>query len=184
MIEKMVAKRLHDRVVPFKLEMGNMIESLGKTNSAEVTSLAKQQKDTETALRQQDKVVTSLCDKYEAVVSQLQILEAGGRQSTDEQRSMLQKARDNVRAEALVVLNERLKEEIEALEDRLGKRVEEVEKKTKGIEKKVETSKAEQEEQKAQHEILATKLEDIGKLVAELTVSSNKDTKEEISRPG
>lgn len=181
-IENMVAKRLHERVVPFKVEMGSLIENLGKANSAEVSSLAKAVKDAEATLKQQDRVVTTLCDKYEVVASQLQMLEAGGRQSTEEQRSLLQKARDNVRAEALVVLNERIKEEVGAFEEKVDKRFEEVEKKTKSIEKKIEASKSEQEEQKAQHDTLVAKLEDIGKLVAELTVSSHKDSKEEFSK--
>jgi adenine-specific DNA methylase len=178
----MVAKRIHERVVPFKVEMGTMLQTLGKTNTLEVSQLVKNQKETESTLRQQDKVVTSLCDKYEAMASQLQVLEAGGKQSTDAQRDLMQKARENVRAEALVVLNERLKEEILALEDRLGKRFEEVEKRARGIEKKVDLSKAEQEEQKAHYETLAAKLEDFGKLVAELTVSSSKDHKEDICK--
>lgn len=178
-IETMVAKRIHERVVPFKVEMGTLLENLGKSNSSEVSLLAKHQKETDATLRQQDKVVTSLCDKYEAMVSQLQVLEAGGKQTTDAQRDLMQKARENVRAEALVVLNERLKEEILTLEDKFDKRLEEVEKRSRGIEKKIELSKAEQDEQKAHYETLAAKLEDFGKLVAELTVSSSKDQHKE-----
>jgi chromosome segregation ATPase len=161
--------------------MGNLIENLGKTNSQEVSSLAKAMKELEASLKQQDRVVTSLCDKYEVVTSQLQMIEAGGRQSTEEQRSILQKARENVRAEALVVLNEKIKEEVDSLEDRLGKKIEEVDKKARGVEKKIETSKNESEEQKAQHEALAAKLEDLSKLVSELAQHSNKETKDEIS---
>ena len=173
---------MHERVVPFKVEMGTLIENLGKANASEVSTLAKAVKDAEATIKQQDRVVTTLCDKYEAVSSQLQMLEAGGRQSTEEQRSLLQKARDNVRAEALVVLNERLKEEVGAFEEKIEKRFEEVDKKTKGIERKIEASKNDQEEQKAQHVTLTAKLEDIGKLVAELTMSSHKESKEDLSK--
>jgi septal ring factor EnvC (AmiA/AmiB activator) len=177
-----VKNQLHERVVPFKVEMGALIEALGKANAGEVSSLARQVKDAETNIRQQDRVVTSLCDKYESVAAQLQVLDAGGRQSTDEQRLVLQKAKDSGRAEALVVLNERLKEEIDGIEDRLGKRVEDVEKRTRGVEKKLDASKADQDEQKLNYENLAAKLEDVGKLVAELTVSNHKDSKEDISK--
>lgn len=183
-IEVAVNKKMHDKVVPFKLEMGVLIETLGKANSEEISGLSRSLQEAVATQRQQDRVVTSLCDKYEAVTSQLQVIESGGRQTTDEQRQMLQKARDNVRAEAMVVLNERLKEELDTLEERLGKKIEEVDKRVKGVEKTVDSQKSEQSEQKAKYEALATKLEDIGKLVAELTVSSNKTSSEDIGSLG
>ena len=178
----MVAKRLHERVVPFKVEMGNMLESLGRSNADQISDLSEKLQTTDSSYKQQDRVVTSLCDKYEVLGSQLQMLLDGGRQATEEQKTSLQKARDNVRAEAVLVLNERLKEEIDALEDRLGKRFEEIEKKTKTVEKRFEASKQETDEQKCQSEALGAKLEDITKLVTELTVSTNKDSKEDISK--
>lgn len=175
---------MHERVVPFKVEMGSMIESLGRANSEEVSGLNLDIKNIETQVKGQDKVVTSLCDKYQVIKSQIQLLESSGvkHSNEDEHLSNLQKIRENMKAEATLVMNERVKEEIEQLEDRLGKRFEELEKRAKATEKKIDAEKTDSETQKAQYQELSAKLEDIGKLVAELTVSGSKQNKEEISR--
>jgi chromosome segregation ATPase len=183
-MEALITKKMHERVVPFKVEMGSMIESLGRANSQEVSGLNQEIKNIETQVKGQDKVVTSLCDKYQVITSQIQLLESSGVKNSneDEQLSNLQKIRENMKAEATLVMNERVKEEIEQLEDRLGKRFEELEKRTKATEKKIEAEKTDSETQKAHYQELSAKLEDIGKLVAELTVSGSKQNKEEISR--
>lgn len=180
----MVAKRLHERVVPFKVEMGTMIESLGRANADEVSDLNREVKAVEVMLKGQDKVVTSLCDKYQVITSQIQLLESVGvkQSSKEEQHGNLQKIRENMKAETTMVLNERLNVELEQLESRLDKRFDEIEKRSKAVEKKVDIQKTETEEQKKQQEELVAKLEDIGKLVAELTVNSSKQNKEEFSR--
>lgn len=183
-IEHLVNKRVHERMVPFKVEMGNMIESLGKANLTEVSELSHSLKDLETSIKQQDKVVTSLCDKYQVITSQIQLLESAGvkHNSEEEQLSNIQKIRENLKAETTLIVNERLKDELTQLEDRVNKKLEETDKKTASITKKVDANKTEADEQAKQYQELSAKLEDIGKLVAELTVTKPKETQEQMGR--
>jgi chromosome segregation ATPase len=183
-MEALITKKMHERVVPFKVEMGSMIESLGRANSEEVSSLNHDVRSIESMVKGQDKVVTSLCDKYQVITSQIQLLESSGvkQSNEDAQLSNLQKIRENMKAEATLVMNERVKEEIEQLEERLAKRFEDLEKRSKATEKKIEAERTESDSQKGHYEELSAKLEDIGKLVAELTVNSSKQNKEEISK--
>lgn len=180
----MISKRIHERVVPFKVEMGSMIESLGRANLNEVSGLNQEIKSMESLIKSQDKVVTSLCDKYQVISSQIQLLESSGvkQSSEDEQMSNLQKIREHMKAEANLVMNERVKEAIEQLEERLEKRFEEIEKKNRANEKKIEVEKTESEASKIQYVELSAKLEDISKLVTELTVGNSKENKEEMSK--
>lgn len=165
--------------MPFKTEVGSLLESLGKTNASEVASLARRLEALETAGKSADLKLNAVGDRVEGLAAEARL--AAVAQRTGQSTEIVDAARESGRAEALAVVGTRLNDEIAGLEDRLGKKIEDIEKRTKGVEKKIEASKAEGEEQKAQYDALAAKLEDIGKLVAELTINSGKDSKEDIS---
>jgi len=134
----------------------------------------------------QAKEIVSLQDKFNVTSSQIKLLESSGvkQNSLEAQSSSLEKVRENLKAEVNLLVNSRLNEEITTFEDKMNKKFEETDKKIKTVEKKTDSVKEFAEEAKTEQQKLLTRVEDIAKLVAELTVAKTpkSENSEEIGR--
>ena len=52
-------KKLHDKLVPFKIEVGSLLEKIGKTNMQEVTGLSNEVQQTESSVREAEEKIRS-----------------------------------------------------------------------------------------------------------------------------
>lgn len=124
-------------------------------------------------LENQGKELVSLTDKLNVTASQIKLLESTGVKHSplEEQSTSLEKVRENLRAEVNLVVNSRIMEELQTFDDKINKRLEENDKKVKAVEKKTDSFKESIEEGRKEQEHLLARIDDIAKLVAELTVA-------------
>lgn len=184
MIEAAISKRLHDKLVPFKVEVGNFLEKLGKSNIDEVSSLSKAVQSVEASLRGQERQMESLGGEMKVAMSHIKLLQNNGTNINNShiEEGTLEKLRENMRAELSLLVTQKLQDTETGIEDRVTRKLEEAEKRLRQTEKRAESVKAELDDQKQEQDAINAKLADMQKLVTELTIGSDKkDAKEEVS---
>lgn len=88
-IESLLAKKIHDKLSPFKVEIGSLIEDLGKANLEKSKCTGNQVDKIESSLKDQNKNFEELTDKFQVLSSQVKLLESSGIKSSQMEEQMV-----------------------------------------------------------------------------------------------